>query len=102
VPATLEAAAIGAAVSRDGRVVVAVSDTGAEAQALAIDASSGSRESLGVLDTGTVPLGGMSAVAGLETALDAVGLVRDLGQPVPLELGPRTTSPVTRPLETQP
>ena len=102
VPATLEAAAIGAAVSRDGRVVVAVSDTGAEAQALAIDASSGSRESLGVLDAGTVPLGGMSAVAGLETALDAVGLIRDLGQPVPLELGPRTTSPVTRPLETQP
>jgi hypothetical protein len=102
VPATLETAAIGAAVSRDGRVVVAVRDSGAEAHVLAIDASSGSRESLGVLDAGTVPLGGMSAVAGLETALDAVGLVRDLGQPFPLELGPRATSPVTRPLETQP
>ncbi len=101
-PATLEAAAIGAAVSRDGRVVAAVRDAGAETRAFAIDPATGSREPLGVIDAGTVPVGGTSAVAGVETGPEAVGLVRDVGQPIPLELGPRIDSPATHSLETQP
>lgn len=102
VPATLETAAIGATVSRDGRVVVAVRDAGAETAAFAIDPSTGSRESLGVLDAGTIPVGHMSAVAGVEAAPDAVGLIREVGQPVLLELPARIASPVTRSLEMQP
>ncbi len=101
-PTTLETAAIGAAVSPDGRVVVAIRDAGADTQAFTIDPSTGSRRSLGVLGAGTVPVGGVSAVAGAETAPDAVGLVRDTGQPVLLELGPRIDSPATRSLEVQP
>ncbi|MES2209838.1 MAG: hypothetical protein V4515_06595 [Chloroflexota bacterium] len=88
---TIEASAIGASVSRDGQLVVAIPDDDGSATAVAIDLQTRERRSLGLLEPGVV-LDGTSGTAGIETPADAVGLIQAGGQPATLVIAPPATS----------
>ena len=87
-PAVLADRAIGAAVAADGPVVIAVQSGEAEAHALAIDAGTRGVRDIGSLAGGALPLPGVAANAGIETAPDSVGLVSPSGTTSEMEVLP--------------
>ena len=100
-PSTLEEAATGAAMAPGGVLIAAVVDSDGRTRAIAIDPSTGTHRSLGFIGSGTVPAGGASASAGIETAPGTVGLLGPDGRPALLDLDP-SSSPATRQSEVQP
>ena len=78
--------AVGAAVARDGTVVIAVQRGDGGRDLVAVDAASGAHQALGNLadDAALVPTGG--DFVGIETGPHAVGLIRGSGMPSTLEV----------------
>jgi len=100
-PAALEPAALAAAVSPDGRVVVVVADGSGRTHARVSDAAGGNRRSLGPLAAEALIASGGSATSGIEAGPDAVGILAPTGVPAVLALD-SATSPVTPAPEVQP
>jgi hypothetical protein len=86
-PTTIEAAALGAAVSTDGRVVLTLVD-GTETRAVAGDPATGERWGLGPVPPGTVPVGAASGLLGMEAGDGMAGFVDPDGRLTMLDLTP--------------
>ena len=82
---------IGAAVSSDGRLVVATMDADGAAVAAVTEPGTGHGRSLGFLEPGAVPLGG-SGTSGIDTPPGAIGLARAGGPPSVLVIDPPANS----------
>ncbi len=81
----IEHSAVGAAVSRDGRVVVAVRTAEGSLTAIAIDPETGERRSLGVLEPDTVLQDG-SGTSGIEAIPSEVGINRAGNPPATFDI----------------
>jgi hypothetical protein len=86
-PTMLEAAAVGAAVSTDGSLVLTLGD-GTETRAVAIDPSTGDRWAIGQLETGTIPVGATSGLLGIEAGAGRSGFVDAEGRLSVLDIAP--------------
>ncbi len=84
----VEPAATGAAMSPDGRLVVAIRDADGGSTAYTIDLQNGRRSPAGALGAGALLRGGVAATSGLETAPNAVEISQAGEQPAALSLHP--------------
>ncbi len=87
-PTTLTDSAIGAAVTTDGTVVIAVQRGLAEAHALAIDVLARGTRDIGPLAADLLPVPATARFAGIETGPNSVGLAGPTGQASELGLLP--------------
>jgi hypothetical protein len=78
-PRTLVPGAIAAALTADGRRLVALLANGAGSRAVAVDPATGRSTSLRGIPAGERPLGGPAAVTGLEVADDEVAMANPGG-----------------------
>ena len=80
--------AVGAAVTANGRVVIAVPDSDGGVTSVAVDPQANLRYPLAGLAPDMVPIRAGTATAGIETGPDAIGLIGPAGQPSILEVLP--------------
>lgn len=93
----VEASAVGAAISRDGRVVVIRRLADGTTIASLVDLRSGRHAALGGVEGGAFPLDG-SGTTGIETRPDAIGLIHPGGPPSVLTItAPPVSSKGNRP-----
>lgn len=90
-PVVIEAGVVGAGVSDDGQLVVAIPDPDGTTTALSIDLGTGQRRSLGTLEPGAMPQGGPGK-SGIETRPGDIGLIRAGGPPSILVIAPPAAS----------